>query len=219
MKGDVVKVEKGSLKVSTEKGSIRAHKPEECPLQNPQTAGGVEVPRPAVPTPQCSLKANAVCPAGCVMCSTTHFVSLACRLCQWACSDHCSPTYLQDMTTLSYLNEPGVLWNLKARYQLDGIYTYTGSILIAVNPFASLPLLYGQHMMQQYKGRPLGELSPHVYAIADAAFKQMRKDNKSQSILVCTVLPAAGSQQLAAMPSNPALLLHSITKAADWQHL
>lgn len=90
----------------------------------------------------------------------------------------------QDMTTLSYLNEPGVLWNLKARYQLDGIYTYTGSILIAVNPFASLPLLYGQHMMEQYKGRPLGELSPHVYAIADAAFKQMRKDNKSQSILV-----------------------------------
>ena len=93
---------------------------------------------------------------------------------------------MQDMTTLSYLNEPGVLWNLKARYQLDGIYTYTGSILIAVNPFASLPLLYGQHMMQQYKGRPLGELSPHVYAIADAAFKQMRKDNKSQSILVFT---------------------------------
>ena len=43
VKGDVVKVEKGSLKVSTEKGSIGAYKPEECPLQNPQTAGGVEV--------------------------------------------------------------------------------------------------------------------------------------------------------------------------------
>jgi len=43
VKGDVVKVEKGTLKVSTEKGSIKAYKPEECPLQNPQTAGGVEV--------------------------------------------------------------------------------------------------------------------------------------------------------------------------------
>ena len=43
VKGDVVKVEQGSLKVSTEKGSIRAYKPEECPLQNPHTAGGVEV--------------------------------------------------------------------------------------------------------------------------------------------------------------------------------
>ena len=103
---------------------------------------------------------------------------------------------MQDMTTLSYLNEPGVLWNLKARYQLDGIYTYTGSILIAVNPFASLPLLYGQHMMEQYRGRPLGELSPHVYAIADAAYKQMRKDNKSQSILVCLPMTKLDSCEL-----------------------
>ncbi len=88
------------------------------------------------------------------------------------------------MTALSYLNEPGVLWNLNCRYMLDAIYTYTGSILIAVNPFASLPHMYGAHMMEQYKGMALGELSPHVYAIADSAYKQMRKDSKSQSILV-----------------------------------
>ena len=47
------------------------------------------------------------------------------------------------MTTLAYLNEPGVLCNLRARYELDLIYTYTGSILIAVNPFARLSQLYG----------------------------------------------------------------------------
>ncbi|CAL8460835.1 g366 [Coccomyxa elongata] len=91
---------------------------------------------------------------------------------------------VEDMTTLSYLNEPGVLWNLKCRYVLDAIYTYTGSILIAVNPFARLPHLYGPHMMEQYRGRDLGELSPHVYAIADAAYRQMRSEAKSQSILV-----------------------------------
>ncbi|GAB4821968.1 hypothetical protein N2152v2_009014 [Parachlorella kessleri] len=91
---------------------------------------------------------------------------------------------VEDMTTLNYLNEPGVLWNLKVRYQHDDIYTYTGSILIAVNPFASMPHLYGMHMMEQYLGRNLGELSPHVYAIADAAYRQMRREKKSQSILV-----------------------------------
>ena len=91
---------------------------------------------------------------------------------------------LQDMTTLSYLNEPGVLWNLKCRYVLDTIYTYTGSILIAVNPFQRLPHLYGPHMMEQYRGRALGELDPHVYAIADSAYRQMRTEGKSQSILV-----------------------------------
>ncbi|KAK9836002.1 hypothetical protein WJX81_005192 [Elliptochloris bilobata] len=91
---------------------------------------------------------------------------------------------VEDMTTLSYLNEPGVLWNLRCRYMLDAIYTYTGSILIAVNPFARLPHMYGPHMMEQYHGRDLGELSPHVYAIADAAYRQMRKEMRSQSILV-----------------------------------
>ena len=88
------------------------------------------------------------------------------------------------MTTLSYLNEPSVLWNLKQRYRTDDIYTYTASILIAVNPFAPMPHLYGLHMMEQYRGLPLGELSPHVYAIADEAYRQMRRERKSQSILV-----------------------------------
>jgi myosin-5 len=88
------------------------------------------------------------------------------------------------MTRLSYLHEPGVLWNIKNRYIYDDIYTYTGSILIAVNPFAPLPHLYGPHMMDQYRGADLGDLSPHVYAIADAAYRQMRKEMKGQSILV-----------------------------------
>ncbi|MEW5300071.1 MAG: hypothetical protein WDW36_003028 [Sanguina aurantia] len=91
---------------------------------------------------------------------------------------------VEDMTRLSYLHEPGVLWNVKQRYMLDDIYTYTGTILIAVNPFASLPHLYGKHMMEQYRGAELGELSPHVYAIADSAYRQMRKEMKGQSILV-----------------------------------
>eukprot|EP00878_Enallax_costatus_P033323 GHUV01036739.1.p3 GENE.GHUV01036739.1~~GHUV01036739.1.p3 ORF type:complete len:120 (-),score=24.68 GHUV01036739.1:115-474(-) len=91
---------------------------------------------------------------------------------------------MQDMTRLSYLHEPGVLWNIKCRYMYDDIYTYTGSILIAVNPFAPLPHIYGPHMMDQYRGVELGDLSPHVYAIADAAYRQMRKEMKGQSILV-----------------------------------
>ncbi|KAF8063028.1 XI-F [Scenedesmus sp. PABB004] len=91
---------------------------------------------------------------------------------------------VEDMTRLSYLHEPGVLWNIKTRYDYDDIYTYTGSILIAVNPFAPLPHIYGPHMMDQYRGADLGDLSPHVYAIADAAYRQMRKELKGQSILV-----------------------------------
>ncbi|XP_051118886.1 myosin-11-like [Andrographis paniculata] len=91
---------------------------------------------------------------------------------------------VDDMTKLSYLHEPGVLQNLATRYQLNEIYTYTGSILIAINPFQRLPHLYDAHMMQQYKGAPFGELSPHVFAIADMSYRAMVNEGKSNSILV-----------------------------------
>ncbi|XP_030534942.1 myosin-11 [Rhodamnia argentea] len=91
---------------------------------------------------------------------------------------------VDDMTKLSYLHEPGVLQNLKTRYELNEIYTYTGSILIAINPFQRLPHIYDSHMMHQYKGAPLGELSPHVFAVADVAYRAMIHEGKSNSILV-----------------------------------
>ncbi|CAI0449007.1 unnamed protein product [Linum tenue] len=91
---------------------------------------------------------------------------------------------VDDMTKLSYLHEPGVLQNLKSRYELNEIYTYTGNILIAINPFQRLPHIYDGHMMQQYKGAPFGELSPHVFAVADVAYRAMVNEGKSNSILV-----------------------------------
>eukprot|EP00959_Pyramimonas_sp_CCMP1952_P197777 4136217-Pyramimonas_sp.AAC.1 len=91
---------------------------------------------------------------------------------------------VEDMTKLPFLHEPGVLHNIDVRYELDEIYTYTGSILIAVNPFHKLPHLYGPHMMDQYKGVNLGELSPHVFAVADSSFRAMIREETNQSILV-----------------------------------
>ncbi|KAJ7955936.1 Myosin [Quillaja saponaria] len=94
------------------------------------------------------------------------------------------PGGVDDMTKLSYLHEPGVLHNLATRYELNEIYTYTGNILIAINPFQRLPHLYGTHMMEQYKGAAFGELSPHVFAVADVAYRAMINEGKSNSILV-----------------------------------
>ncbi|OVA02253.1 IQ motif [Macleaya cordata] len=91
---------------------------------------------------------------------------------------------VDDMTKLAYLHEPGVLQNIKSRYDINEIYTYTGSILIAVNPFRRLPHLYDNHMMGQYKGAAFGELSPHPFAVADAAYRLMINEGISQSILV-----------------------------------
>ncbi|XP_044486301.1 myosin-6-like [Mangifera indica] len=91
---------------------------------------------------------------------------------------------VDDMTKLAYLHEPGVLYNLKCRYDINEIYTYTGNILIAVNPFRRLPHLYDNNTMEQYKGAALGELNPHPFAVADSAYRQMINEGISQAILV-----------------------------------
>ncbi|KAF5177222.1 Myosin [Thalictrum thalictroides] len=94
------------------------------------------------------------------------------------------PAGVDDMTKLAYLHEPGVLQNLASRFALNEIYTYTGNILIAVNPFQRLPHLYDVHMMEQYKGATFGELSPHLFAVADACYRALINEHGSQSILV-----------------------------------
>ncbi|XP_073003002.1 myosin-17-like isoform X2 [Typha latifolia] len=94
------------------------------------------------------------------------------------------PGGVDDMTKLSYLHEPGVLENLAVRFAQNEIYTYTGNILIAINPFQRLPHLVSQETMEQYKGAEIGELSPHCFAIAEAAYRAMIHEGKNNSILV-----------------------------------
>ncbi|CAI6005151.1 unnamed protein product [Closterium sp. NIES-65] len=89
-----------------------------------------------------------------------------------------------DMVKLDHLHEPGVLHNLKRRYVRNAIYTYTGTILIAVNPFIYLPGLYHPQLKSQYRNVPLGQLSPHVFAIADHAYRSMREAGRSQSVSI-----------------------------------
>ncbi|CAI5468054.1 unnamed protein product [Closterium sp. Yama58-4] len=64
------------------------------------------------------------------------------------------------------------------------LQTYTGSILIALNPFVRIPGLYDTAMMRQYHGVPLGLLSPHVFATAENAFRAMKEGGRSQAILI-----------------------------------
>ncbi|XWS46935.1 hypothetical protein CRYUN_Cryun14cG0110800 [Craigia yunnanensis] len=80
---------------------------------------------------------------------------------------------VDDMTKLSYLHEPAVLYNLATRYEINEIYTYCGNILIAINPFQALSHVYDVYLMERYKGAQIGELSPHVFAIADIAYSRI----------------------------------------------
>ncbi|XP_078666636.1 unconventional myosin-Va-like isoform X6 [Branchiostoma floridae x Branchiostoma belcheri] len=89
-----------------------------------------------------------------------------------------------DLTSLSYLHEPAVLYNLQVRFlQNNAIYTYCGIVLVAINPYEQLPL-YGNEMVMAYTGQDMGAMDPHIYAVAEEAFRQMQRDERNQSIIV-----------------------------------
>ncbi|XP_053087667.1 myosin VIa isoform X2 [Pangasianodon hypophthalmus] len=92
--------------------------------------------------------------------------------------------HVEDNCSLMYLNEATLLNNIRVRYSKDKIYTYVANILIAVNPYYDIPKLYSPDTIQQYRGRSLGTLPPHVYAIADKAYRDMKVLKMSQSIIV-----------------------------------
>nr|XP_020447980.1 unconventional myosin-Va isoform X1 [Monopterus albus] len=89
-----------------------------------------------------------------------------------------------DLTALSYLHEPAVLHNLKVRF-IDSklIYTYCGIVLVAINPYEMLPI-YGTDIINAYSGQNMGDMDPHIFAVAEEAYKQMARDERNQSIIV-----------------------------------
>ncbi|KAK4229873.1 P-loop containing nucleoside triphosphate hydrolase protein [Podospora fimiseda] len=98
-----------------------------------------------------------------------------------------NPTMLEasdDLTNLSHLNEPAVLQAIRLRYLQKEIYTYSGIVLIATNPFARVDSLYVPGMVQVYAGKQRATQAPHLFAIAEEAFMDMLRDNKNQTIVV-----------------------------------
>ncbi|KAK6643275.1 hypothetical protein RUM43_004780 [Polyplax serrata] len=90
---------------------------------------------------------------------------------------------IEDMIQLSDLNEASLLWNLKIRYDKELIYTYVGSILVAVNPYKMFDI-YGLDMVKKYENQILGTLSPHLFAIGSSAYAALNKTGESQVVVI-----------------------------------
>ncbi|XP_024919514.1 unconventional myosin-Ib [Cynoglossus semilaevis] len=88
-----------------------------------------------------------------------------------------------DMVLLEPLSEDSFLDNLKNRFDHNEIYTYIGSVVISMNPYRSLPI-YTPEKVEEYRNRNFYELSPHIYALADEAYRSLRDQDKDQCILI-----------------------------------
>ncbi|XP_008281015.1 unconventional myosin-Ib isoform X4 [Stegastes partitus] len=88
-----------------------------------------------------------------------------------------------DMVLLEPLSEDSFLENLRKRFDHSEIYTYIGSVVISMNPYRSLPI-FTPDKVEEYRNRNFYELSPHIYALADEAYRSLRDQDKDQCILI-----------------------------------
>ncbi|EDO49515.1 predicted protein [Nematostella vectensis] len=90
---------------------------------------------------------------------------------------------VSDMVLLEPLTEDAIMENLWDRYNAKAIYTYIGNVVVSINPYRKFPL-YTREVIAEYRSRNIYELPPHIYAIADDAYRSMRDHNKDQCIII-----------------------------------
>ena len=110
-----------------------------------------------------------------------------------------APGASSNLINLRFLNEPCLLQGLVVRYYKDEIYTYTGPVLLAMNPFKLIDGIYGKQQMLKYENAGImrtlvsngslpsalsENLPPHPYKVADDCYREMMTGRVNQSVLI-----------------------------------
>ncbi|XP_061694252.1 unconventional myosin-IXb isoform X2 [Syngnathoides biaculeatus] len=89
-----------------------------------------------------------------------------------------------DLCCLPAVTEDTVVEALRRRFLKRKIYTYAGNVLIALNPNKFLPAYYNPKYVKMYENQPLGKLSPHIFAVADMAYRTMLNRKVDQCMVI-----------------------------------
>eukprot|EP01121_Diplochlamys_sp_Union-15-3_P003573 TRINITY_DN1350_c0_g4_i1.p1 TRINITY_DN1350_c0_g4~~TRINITY_DN1350_c0_g4_i1.p1 ORF type:complete len:1506 (-),score=394.08 TRINITY_DN1350_c0_g4_i1:40-4557(-) len=90
---------------------------------------------------------------------------------------------VEDCSQLTQLHEPAVLYNIRVRYDVDLMHTYSGLFLVILNPYKWIPI-YTPEMVEFYIGKRRDDVAPHVFAMADTAYRTMLDSKRNQSMLI-----------------------------------
>ncbi|XP_068023276.1 LOW QUALITY PROTEIN: unconventional myosin-Id [Melanerpes formicivorus] len=88
-----------------------------------------------------------------------------------------------DFVLMDSVTMPEFMANLRLRFEKGRIYTFIGEVVVSMNPYKNLNI-YGRDTIEQYRGRELYERPPHLFAIADAAYKAMKRRSKDTCIVI-----------------------------------
>ncbi|KAM9789418.1 unconventional myosin-IXb [Neosynchiropus ocellatus] len=109
-----------------------------------------------------------------------------------------------DLCSLGHVTEENILAALRERFSKHKIYTYASNILIAVNPNKFLPAFYNPKYVKMYEKQPLGKLSPHIFAIADQAYRAMLSRQAHQCIML-------SGERASGKTESSSYLIHCLT--------
>mmetsp|Transcript_248 Transcript_248/g.410 ORF Transcript_248/g.410 Transcript_248/m.410 type:complete len:1405 (+) Transcript_248:358-4572(+) len=76
-------------------------------------------------------------------------------------------TGVDDMTSMTHINEPAILSNLHKRALKDKPYTFMGPVMVAVNPLRKID-------SKLTAGDPAVSNQPHPFAVAESAYQQLK---------------------------------------------
>ncbi|XP_071316767.1 unconventional myosin-XVIIIa-like isoform X3 [Trachinotus anak] len=95
------------------------------------------------------------------------------------------PTFdrVEDLASLQYLNESSVMHSLRQRYGGNLVHTHAGPNMVVINPI-SAPSMYSEKVMQMFKGCRREDTAPHIYSMAQAAYRNLLTTRQDQSIVL-----------------------------------
>ncbi|XP_033970472.1 unconventional myosin-XVIIIa-like [Trematomus bernacchii] len=90
---------------------------------------------------------------------------------------------VEDLASLQYLNESSVMHSLRQRYGGNLVHTHSGPNMVVVNPICA-PSMYSEKVMQMFKGCRREDTAPHIYSMAQAAYRNLLTTRQDQSIVL-----------------------------------